>query len=114
MCDGNTKISYKPEEKKAAIYTTVHTKESGYTPKKDMVHSPNHYSLNINGMECQAKDVISAVTGKISDGYRAYCRGNELKYLIRADRKNGIEDLKKAKEYIDYEIARWDELDEDA
>lgn len=106
MCDGNTKIDYKPEEKKAAIYKTIHT--------KDMVHSPSHYGLKINGMDCQAKDVISAVTGKIGDGYRAYCRGNELKYLIRADKKNGIEDLEKAKEYIDYEIARWKELNEDA
>ena len=32
--------------------------------------------------------------------------GNVIKYVIRAEHKNGLEDLKKARRYLDMEIAR--------
>jgi len=35
-----------------------------------------------------------------------YWEGNALKYLLRYKYKNGIEDLEKAKHYIDYIIQR--------
>lgn len=64
----------------------------------DNVHHPKHYEI-VPGVE--AIDVIRAVTG---DSFVGYCRGNALKYLIRADHKGGVEDLKKAMVYIDWEI----------
>lgn len=64
----------------------------------DSVHHPKHYEL-APGIE--AIDVIRAVTG---DGFAGYCRGNALKYLVRADHKGGIEDLRKAMVYIQWEI----------
>ena len=35
-----------------------------------------------------------------------YWEGNALKYLLRWKYKNGVEDLEKAKHYIDYLIQR--------
>jgi hypothetical protein len=35
-----------------------------------------------------------------------FCTGNAIKYLWRSELKNGIEDLKKARWYIDREIKR--------
>ena len=37
-------------------------------------------------------------------------RGNILKYVLRAPVKNGKEDLEKAKHYLDYLIANYDDL----
>ena len=36
------------------------------------------------------------------DAYRGYLVGNVIKYVSRYDMKNGIEDLEKAKKYIDF------------
>ena len=62
--------------------------------KADMVNSPPHY--NQAGIECI--DAIRAATG---DGYQYYLQGNIIKYLWRYRYKNGIEDLNKAKWYLD-------------
>ncbi|WP_126909672.1 DUF3310 domain-containing protein, partial [Staphylococcus epidermidis] len=37
-----------------------------------------------------------------------YHVGNALKYLLRAPRKNGLEDLKKAKKSIEFAINCWE------
>ena len=57
-------------------------------------YSPPHY--NQAGIECI--DAIRAATG---DGYQYYLQGNIIKYLWRYRYKNGIEDLNKAKWYLD-------------
>ena len=36
------------------------------------------------------------------DAYRGYLVGNVIKYVSRYDKKNGVEDLEKAKKYIDF------------
>ncbi|KMK52791.1 hypothetical protein FEFB_14920 [Fructobacillus sp. EFB-N1] len=38
-----------------------------------------------------------------------FYEGNALKYLIRYKKKNGLEDLKKCREYLDYMIAGYSE-----
>lgn len=40
-------------------------------------------------------------------------RGNILKYVLRAPCKNGKEDLEKAKHYLDYLIANYDDLEKE-
>ena len=35
-----------------------------------------------------------------------FCEGNVIKYLCRYKRKNGLEDLKKARQYLDFLIER--------
>lgn len=66
-------------------------------PGKDMVNEPQHYKLD--GLDIETIDVIKSVLG---DGFKAFCKGNVLKYVMREDKKNGIEDLKKAKVYLDW------------
>jgi len=60
----------------------------------DMVNSPPHY--NQAGIECL--DAIGAATG---EGYEYYLQGNIIKYLWRYRYKNGVEDLNKAKFYLE-------------
>ena len=62
--------------------------------KLDMVNSPPHY--NATGVECI--DAIAAATG---EGFEYYLPGNIMKYLWRYRYKNGTEDLKKARWYLD-------------
>ena len=79
--------------------------EDGYrvelTPKDrvyDNVNKPNHYTYG--KLECI--DVIKEVTnGNDTMGIEAFYLGNVIKYLWRYKHKNGIEDLKKAKWYLE-------------
>lgn len=59
-----------------------------------MVSHPPHYSQG--GVECI--DAIEAALGK--EGFKAYIRGNVMKYLWRSEHKNGTEDLAKAAWYL--------------
>lgn len=62
-----------------------------------MVDHPAHYKSN-SGLE--AIDVIEAFTADLS-GSEAVCAGNVLKYMCRWPHKNGLQDLKKARWYLD-------------
>lgn len=68
----------------------------------DNVKHPDHYKLMINGEETESIEFIKAILGE--EGFKKFCRGNALKYLVRADKKGGAEDLKKARVYIGWEI----------
>jgi hypothetical protein len=61
----------------------------------DPVEHPAHYTRHPSGVECIA----------ITE-HMGFCLGNAIKYIWRADLKNGIEDLRKARWYIDRELAR--------
>ncbi len=65
-------------------------------PDDDMVNHPSHYTQG--GIEC-IDCIKSAVTNKV--GIEAVCVANVIKYLFRYEEKNGIEDVKKARWYID-------------
>lgn len=60
------------------------------------VEHPSHYTQG--GIEC--KEAIASATTNLT-GFEAYATGNIIKYMWRWKAKNGIEDLKKAKQYID-------------
>jgi hypothetical protein len=61
--------------------------------KEDKVTSPAHYKHL--GVECiQMTEHMS------------FCLGNVVKYVYRCNLKGGVEDLKKARWYLDREIAR--------
>lgn len=68
--------------------------------KGDTIKSPNHYKGRY-GME--TIEVIENFTDDM-DGYEGYCTGNIIKYICRWKNKNGIEDLRKAKQYIEFLI----------
>ena len=59
----------------------------------DVVNKPPHYQG-----EVEAIDSIKAAMSY--EAFKGYCQGNALKYIIRYDRKNGVEDLRKAEWYI--------------
>lgn len=62
----------------------------------DAVNHPTHYNAHPAGIECI--DVVE---------HMGFNVGNAIKYLWRADHKGApIQDLEKARWYIDREIAR--------
>lgn len=62
----------------------------------DPVNHPKHYTEHPSGVEC--------IT--ITE-HMGFCLGNAVKYIWRADLKNdAIEDLKKARWYLDREIEK--------
>ena len=71
----------------------------------DNVNKPKHYVLE--GLEpYQSIDVINAVLG---ENARYFYLGNIIKYFLRAEKKNGLEDYKKARVYLDW-LIEWDSL----
>ena len=65
-------------------------------PQHDPVNRPMHYTSHPSGMEC------IEVTQ-----HMGFCLGNAVKYIWRADLKaDPLEDLRKARWYLDCEIAR--------
>lgn len=65
-----------------------------------MVSHPPHYQSE-TGME--VIDVIEAFTFDLK-GIEAYNTGNVIKYICRWKKKNGVQDLEKAKKYLDFLI----------
>lgn len=89
---------------KTGHYFTSHSfgvpeKQEKQEKQADNIDHPQHYQLP--GLPCESIDVIRAVLG--DEGFCKFCRGNALKYLIRADHKGGTEDLEKAMKYIGWE-----------
>lgn len=62
----------------------------------DKVNHPSHYTQG--GIEC-IDAIKAAVIGL--NGIEAVCTGNIIKYIWRWKFKNGLEDLKKARWYLD-------------
>lgn len=66
------------------------------TTEHDPVDHPKHYNSHPSGVE----------TITITE-HMGFCLGNVVKYVMRAPHKNSqLEDLKKARWYLDREIAR--------
>lgn len=72
--------------------------ESGQVVKEDIIGHPSHYC---EGRKYEPKDVIR-------DWDLNFNLGNAVKYISRNGRKDGnsaLQDLKKARQYLDFEIA---------
>ena len=64
----------------------------------DLVNHPSHYTFG-------SIEVIDYIRDKMApDEFQGYCMGNILKYISRHKHKNGVEDLKKARVYLDWLI----------
>ena len=68
-------------------------------PKQvDPVEQPDHYNKG-------AIEAIEAIKASMHpQEYKGYLKGNCLKYLWRYEYKNGVEDLRKARVYLDWLI----------
>lgn len=71
--------------------------DGSFKQSVDYVNHPPHYQTS-SGLE--TIDVIEAFTENLT-GYEATNTGNILKYICRWKSKNGLEDLKKARWYLD-------------
>lgn len=58
--------------------------------------TPAHYVLE-DGSD--SMDVVAKILGR--EQFKGFLRGNALKYLIRYELKGGVEDLRKALDYIE-------------
>lgn len=65
----------------------------------DNVNKPQHYCYG----KYECIDVLQDILKDVS-GVEAFCIGNAIKYLWRYKHKNGEEDLKKARWYLDKAI----------
>lgn len=64
-----------------------------FSKTSNMVNHPSHYK----GNKFECIDVMLDTFGK--DEVKAFCKLNAFKYLYRASKKNGLEDMKKAEWY---------------
>jgi len=63
--------------------------------KNNSINHPSHYTRG--SIEC-----IDAIMAALTPSeFRGYIKGNILKYIWREYNKNGVEDLKKARWYLD-------------
>lgn len=74
----------------------------------DPVNSPSHYTNG--GIECIEAQEASMST----EAFRGALKFNCQKYLWRYESKNGLEDLRKARWYLDRLIASVEDMEEAA
>lgn len=65
----------------------------------DAVSKPEHYNTNLPG-GVEVIDIIAAQTAGLS-GMQAVAQANVVKYVLRWQKKNGVQDLEKARFYLD-------------
>lgn len=86
----------------AVVASRVKTQAFADIPEEDSithdaVNHPSHYTSHPSGIEA------IQITGKLP-----FALGNAVKYLMRSRyKKNRIEDLKKAKWYLEYQAKNW-------
>ena len=68
--------------------------------------NPKHYKH----LPVEAIEIIEAAIERAPTNAAAYHQGQVLKYLLRCWEKKGIEDLRKAKWYLDRLVASFDDL----
>ena len=71
---------------------------------RETVNHPNHYQSS----KFEVIDIIDEF-GKDYSGEQAFDFGNVVKYILRAKKKNGREDLKKAQWYLNRLIDKWED-----
>lgn len=81
--------AFRKQFKKQKIFAELYQNEMA-------INHPDHY--NWKGEECI---YLIRILCRGEDGFEGYCKGNILKYIYREKKKNGLEDLKKARVYLD-------------
>jgi len=68
--------------------------------------NPSHYKH----LPAEAIDIIEAAIAKAPSNQSAFLQGQVIKYMLRCWSKKGIEDLRKAKWYLDRLVGGFDDL----
>lgn len=81
------------------VYACTCPECEGQETQFDNVTNPKHYQ-GIHGLEAIEvhKNFLT------EEELRGYYKGNALKYLLRERNKNGLEDLKKARQHLNWLI----------
>lgn len=66
----------------------------------DIINKPNHYQLLIKDRVVEVIDIIDSIVQNYPPK-QAVRVANIIKYILRAHKKKGLEDFKKAKKYIE-------------
>lgn len=77
--------------------------------KEDKVNNPNHYR---GAFGLEAIEVVRNFAGDLS-AVQGFYWGNAIKYLLRFQSKNGLEDLKKARKNLDWLIEEMEKGNEE-
>lgn len=94
-------IKFKDDiEKDSTLFISTNGIYLDGNPIIDNVNHPSHYTHG----KIETIDKIEDVLGL--EGFQAYCVGNAIKYLDRYKLKNGFEDIKKAKRYLEFYIEK--------
>lgn len=72
------------------------SKPKNINDPKDTQIGGTHYKIAIEPIDYIMKNKLG------------FCEGNVIKYVTRHKSKNGVEDLKKAKHYIDFLISEYE------
>lgn len=91
----NDKLKNISESMNDIVQLVLSEGESDSTSTNDNVNHPSHYETG--NFECI--DVMIETQGK--ESVMDFCICNAFKYIYRHNNKNGIEDIKKAKWYLD-------------
>lgn len=68
--------------------------------ERDLVNKPSHYTYG--GLE-----TIDIMRAKMTpEQFEGYLLGNVMKYIMRYQYKNGLEDLRKARVYLNWLISQ--------
>lgn len=73
----------------------------------DVVNHPGHYCTG----KYECIDVMTEALGK--QAVMDFCRCNAFKYIYRSERKNGLEDMKKARWYLNKYIELEEQNEQD-
>jgi len=93
---------YEPQRRRTELNEKDYN-ERHNVPDNDPVNRPAHYTDHASGVECI----------QVTE-HMGFNLGNALKYIWRCDLKfDAVEDLKKARWYIDREITKREKVDLD-
>lgn len=85
------------------FYSLANENEEPQKTLDDKVNHPSHYTYG----DIEVVDFIEQVT-KDYKPELAFAIGNAIKYISRANRKNGKEDLDKARWYLNRAFEKWE------
>ena len=80
------------------------TRKVDMQEEQDVVNKPKHYTYG----DIEVIDYIEQVT-KSYKPELAFAIGNAIKYISRANHKNGKEDLEKARWYLERAFEKWED-----
>lgn len=83
-------------------------KEDADSYENDVISRPSHYTY---GSKFEIIEIIEEIT-KHYPPELAFAIGNAVKYISRAEHKNGKEDIKKSVWYLQHVLDKWDDTHE--